>query len=119
APAGYAPFQITRNGVFCVVDPESPDVAILEASYRLARMVALIRMKAEGSGADLSAAREAIDALRARLDAVKEIKKTLTAVDNATEKARDELDSLRAAIAAEVDKIEEQVRASSAAAKPA
>jgi hypothetical protein len=39
-------------------------------------------------------------------------------VDTATEKARDELDSLRAAIAAEVDKIEEQVRASSAAAKP-
>jgi len=118
APSGYAPFQITRNGVFCVVDPESPDVAILEASYRLARMVALIRMKAEGSGADLSAAREAIDALRARLDSVKEIKKTLTAVDTATEKARDELDALRAAIAAEVDKIEEQVRASGAAAKP-
>jgi uncharacterized protein involved in exopolysaccharide biosynthesis len=81
-------------------------------------MVALIRMKAEGSGADLSAARESIDALRARLDSVKEIKKTLTAVDTATEKARDELDALRAAIAAEVDKIEEQVRASSAAAKP-
>jgi predicted nucleic acid-binding Zn-ribbon protein len=80
-------------------------------------MVALIRMKAEGSGADLSAARESIDALRARLDSVKEIKKTLTAVDTATEKARDELDALRAAIAAEVDKIEEQVRASSAAAK--
>jgi predicted nucleic acid-binding Zn-ribbon protein len=79
-------------------------------------MVALIRMKAEGSGADLSAARESIDALRARLDSVKEIKKTLTAVDTATEKARDELDALRAAIAAEVDKIEEQVRASSAAA---
>jgi predicted nucleic acid-binding Zn-ribbon protein len=80
-------------------------------------MVALIRMKAEGSGADLSAARESIDALRARLDSVKEIKKTLTAVDTATEKARDELDALRAAIAAEVDKIEEQVRASSASAK--
>jgi hypothetical protein len=117
APNGYAPFQITRNGVFCVVDPEAPDVAILEASYRLARMVALIRMKSEGSGADLSAAREAIDALRARLESVREIKKTLTAVDTATEKARDELDALRAAIAAEVDRIEEQVRASGAAAK--
>jgi hypothetical protein len=39
-------------------------------------------------------------------------------VDTATEKARDELDALRAAISAEVDRIEEQVRASSAAAKP-
>jgi len=66
----------------------------------------------------ISPRREAIDALRARLDSVKEIKKTLTAVDTATEKARDELDALRAAIAAEVDKIEEQVRASGAAAKP-
>jgi len=117
APSGYAPFQITRNGVFCVVDPEAPDVAILEAGYRLARLVARIQVKSEGSGADLSAAREAIDALRARLESIKEIKKTLTAVDSATEKARDELDELRAAIAAEVDRIEEQVRASGSAAK--
>ena len=78
---------------------------------------ALIRAKSEGSGADLSAVRDAIEALRSRLDSVKEIKKTLTAIDNTTEKARDELDTLRTSISTEIDRIEEQVRASSAAAK--
>lgn len=117
APKGAAPFQISRNGVYCVVDPEAPDVAILEAAYRLARISALIRAKSEGSGADLSAVRDAIEALRSRLDSVKEIKKTLTAIDSTTEKARDELDTLRVAIITEIDRIEKQVRASSAAAK--
>lgn len=116
APAGASPFVISRHGVYCVVDPEAPDVAILEAGYRLARISALIRAKSEGSGADLSAVRDAIDALRSRLDSVKEIKKTLTAIDSTTEKARDELDALRSAIVTEIDRIEEQVRASSAAA---
>jgi hypothetical protein len=116
APAGASPFVISRHGVYCVVDPEAPDVAILEAGYRLARISALIRAKSEGSGADLSAVKDAIDALRSRLDSVKEIKKTLTAIDSTTEKARDELDALRAAIVTEIDRIEEQVRASSAAA---
>jgi hypothetical protein len=50
------------------------------------------------------------------LDSVKEIKKTLTAIDSTTEKARDELDALRSAIVTEIDRIEEQVRASSVAA---
>ena len=116
APAGASPFVISRHGVYCVVDPEAPDVAILEAGYRLARISALIRAKSEGSGADLSAVKDAIDALRSRLDSVKEIKKTLTAIDSTTEKARDELDALRTAIVTEIDRIEEQVRASSAAA---
>jgi hypothetical protein len=116
APAGAAPFTISRHGVYCVVDPEAPDTAILEAGYRLARISALIRAKSEGSGADLSAVKDAIDALRGRLDSVKEIKKTLTAIDSTTEKARDELDALRSAIVTEIDRIEEQVRASSAAA---
>ncbi|MEY4388581.1 MAG: hypothetical protein RLZZ432_300 [Chloroflexota bacterium] len=115
APAGIAPFQTHRYGIFCAVDPEAPDLATLEAAYRLAKITARILRRTEGSGADLGALRDAIEALRTRLDAVKEIKRTLTAVDNATEKARDELDALRAAITAEVDRIEEQVRASTAA----
>ncbi len=61
--------------------------------------------------------RDAIEALRSRLDSVKEIKKTLTAIASTTEKARDELDTLRTSISTEIDRIEEQVRASSAAAK--
>ncbi len=116
APAGAAPFTISRHGVYCVVDPEAPDIAILEAGYRLARISALIRAKSEGSGADLSAVKDAIDALRDRIGTVQQIKTTLTAIDTTTIKARDELDALRSAIVTEIDRIEEQVRASSAAA---
>ena len=116
APAGAAPFTISRHGVYCVVDPEAPDIAILEAGYRLARISALIRDKSEGSGADLSAVKDAIDALRDRIGTVQQIKTTLTAIDTTTIKARDELDALRSAIVTEIDRIEEQVRASSAAA---
>ena len=118
APNGVAPFQISRHGVYCAVDPESPDLAVLEAAYRLARISALIRAKSEGSGADLTAVKEAIETLRSRVESVKEIKKTLTAIDSTTVKARDELDALRAAILAEIERIEEQVRASGAAASP-
>jgi len=117
APAGIAPFQINRYGVFCAVDPEAPDLAILEAGYRLAKISARIVKRTEGSGADLSAVKDAIETMRSRLETVKEIKKTLTAIDATTDKARDELDTLRAAVAAEIDRIEEQVRASAAAAK--
>ena len=116
APAGASPFVISRHGVYCVVDPEAPDIAILEAGYRLARISALIRAKSEGSGADLSAVKDAIDALRDRIGTVQQIKTTLTAIDTTTIKARGELDALRSAIVTEIDRIEEQVRASSAAA---
>ena len=116
APAGAAPFTISRHGVYCVVDPEAPDIAILEAGYRLARISALIRAKSEGSGADLSAVKDAIDALRDRIGTVQQIKTTLTAIDTTTIKARGELDALRTAIVTEIDRIEEQVRASTSAA---
>ena len=117
APAGAAPFTISRHGVYCVVDPEAPDIAILEAGYRLARISALIRAKSEGSGADLSAVKDAIDALRDRIGTVQQIKTTLTAIDTTTIKARGELDALRTAIVTEIDRIEEQVRASTSAAQ--
>ena len=76
---------------------------------------ARILRRTEGSGADLSAVKDSIETMRSRLETVKEIKKTLTAIDATTDKARDELDTLRAAVAAEIDRIEEQVRASAAA----
>jgi hypothetical protein len=47
---------------------------------------------------------------------VQQIKTTLTAIDTTTIKARGELDALRTAIVTEIDRIEEQVRASTSAA---
>jgi hypothetical protein len=60
--------------------------------------------------------KDAIDALRDRIGTVQQIKTTLTAIDTTTIKARGELDALRTAIVTEIDRIEEQVRASTSAA---
>jgi hypothetical protein len=60
--------------------------------------------------------KDAIDALRDRIGTVQQIKTTLTAIDTTTIKARGELDALRSAIVTEIDRIEEQVRASTSAA---
>ena len=41
APAGVAPFNVVGDDVYCVIDPEAPDPATLEAAVRLARLLAL------------------------------------------------------------------------------
>ena len=40
APAGIAPFDVRAGDVYCVVDPDAPDPAVLEAAVRLARLLA-------------------------------------------------------------------------------
>ena len=41
APAGVAPFSVVGDDVYCVIDPEAPEPATLEAAVRLARLLAL------------------------------------------------------------------------------
>ena len=41
APTGVAPFSLVGDDVYCVIDPEAPDPATLEAAVRLARLLAL------------------------------------------------------------------------------
>ena len=38
APAGIAPFDVRLGDVYCVIDPEAPDPAVLDAAVRLARL---------------------------------------------------------------------------------
>ena len=45
APAGIAPFDVRAGDVYCVVDPEAPDQAALEAAVRLARLLALASLR--------------------------------------------------------------------------
>src|SRR4051795_6985351 len=41
APAGVAPFNLVGDDVYCVIDPDDPEPATLEAALRLARLLAL------------------------------------------------------------------------------
>ena len=41
APSGVAPFNLVGDDVYCVIDPDDPDPATLEAAIRLARLLAL------------------------------------------------------------------------------
>ena len=41
APTGVAPFSLVGGDVYCVIDPEAPEPATLEAAVRLARLLAL------------------------------------------------------------------------------
>ena len=41
APSGVAPFNLVGDDVYCVIDPEAPEPATLEAAVRLARLLAL------------------------------------------------------------------------------
>ena len=41
APTGVAPFDVVGDDVYCVIDPEAPEPATLEAAVRLARLLAL------------------------------------------------------------------------------
>ena len=41
APSGIAPFNLVGDDVYCVIDPDAPEPATLEAAIRLARLLAL------------------------------------------------------------------------------
>ena len=41
APTGVAPFSLVGGDVYCVIDPDAPEPATLEAAVRLARLLAL------------------------------------------------------------------------------
>jgi len=40
APTGVAPFTLVGDDVYCVIDPEAPEPANLEAAIRLERLLA-------------------------------------------------------------------------------
>jgi len=45
APSGIAPFDVRAGDVYCVIDPEAPEPATLEAAVRLARLLALAGLR--------------------------------------------------------------------------
>jgi hypothetical protein len=111
APSGIAPFDVRAGDVYCVVDPQDPEPATLEAAVRLARLMAVASLRDSIAEIDGEAIRAALAAVRAELDAIKGIKSTLTSIANSSASVQAGLDRLRDAIIARVAEAETELRA--------
>ena len=109
APTGVAPFNLVGDDVYCVIDPEDPDRATLEAAVRLARLVALTSLVEHEVEVDPAAIATALTAIREQLDVVRTLKSQLTSISNATKAVWTGLDSMRASILARVAEAEAEI----------
>jgi hypothetical protein len=111
APAGVAPFSLVGDDVYCVIDPETPEPATLEAAIRLARLLALASLVEHEVEVDAAAIGTALNAIREQLDVVRALKAQLTSISTATKAVWSGLDQLRSNILARVAEAEAEIRA--------
>jgi hypothetical protein len=110
APAGIGPFDVRMGDVYCVIDPAAPDPATLDAALRLARLLAQATRRDEQSEVDPAAVREALDRVRAQLDALRGLKVQLTTIGTAARAVSDGLDRMRDEIVAHIAAAEAELR---------
>jgi len=111
APSGIAPFAVVAGDVYCVIDPESPEPATLEAAIRLARLLALASLAEHEVDVDAAAIATALTAIREQLEVVRQLKSQLTSISNATKAVWAGLDTMRSNILARVTEAESEIRA--------
>jgi hypothetical protein len=109
APTGIAPFSLVGEDVYCVIDPEDPERATLEAALRLARLLALTSLVEHEVEVDPAAIGAALTAIREQLEVVRTLKSQLTSISNATKAVWTGLDSMRATILARVAEAESEI----------
>jgi len=109
APTGVAPFSLVGDDVYCVIDPEDPERATLEAAVRLARLLALTSLVEREVEVDPAAIAAALTAIREQLDVVRTLKAQLTSISNATKAVWTGLDAMRATILARVAEAEAEI----------
>jgi hypothetical protein len=109
APSGVAPFALVGDDVYCVIDPESPEPANLEAAIRLARLLALASLVEHEVEVDAAAIGAALNGIREQLDVVRGLKAQLTSISNATKAVWSGLDQLRSNILARVAEAEAEI----------
>jgi hypothetical protein len=109
APTGVAPFSLVGDDVYCVIDPDDPERATLEAAVRLARLVALTSLVEHEVEVDPAAIGAALTAIREQLEVVRTLKSQLTSISNATKAVWTGLDSMRATILARVAEAESEI----------
>ena len=110
APRGVAPFTIAGGDVYCVIDPDAPEPATLEAAIRLARLLALATLAERDMTVDASAIAAALVGIREQLELVRQLKSQLTSISTATKTVWTGLDEMRAAILTRVTEAEAEIR---------
>ncbi len=110
APAGIAPFDMRAGDVYCVVDPESPDRATLEAALRLARLHALATLREREVDVDAAAIQQALHGIREQLELIRSLKSQLTSINGAATQVNGGLDKLREGVLARVMEAEQELR---------
>lgn len=111
APAGVAPFDVRGTDVYCVLDPQAPDAAILDAAVRLARLYALASLRLTETEIDPQVLADALAGIRAGLDLVRGLKMQLTSIGSAARDVGSGLDRLREQVLGRVAEAELQLRA--------
>jgi hypothetical protein len=111
APAGVAPFNLVGDDVYCVIDPEAPEQATLEAAVRLARLLAMTSLAEREVELDAAAVEAALTGIREQLEVVRQLKSQLTSISTATKAVWTGLDSMRSAILSRVAEAESEIRA--------
>jgi hypothetical protein len=98
--------------VYCVLDPQAPDVTSLEAALRLARLLAVASARRDGREVDAEALREAVARIAPELDALRALKMRLTTIATASGAISAGLDQMRDAILARIGETEALLRMS-------
>jgi hypothetical protein len=109
APSGVAPFALVGDDVYCVIDPEAPEPANLEAAVRLARLLAIASLVEHEVEVDAAAISNALNGIREQLEVVRGLKAQLTSISNATKAVWSGLDQLRSNILARVAEAEAEI----------
>jgi hypothetical protein len=110
APSGVGPFSLVGGDVYCVIDPDAPDPATLEAAVRLARLLALASLAERAVALDAAAITSALTAIREQLEVVRQLKSQLTSISNATKAVWTGLDTMRSGILTRVTEAESEIR---------
>jgi hypothetical protein len=110
APAGAEPFALLAGDVYCVIDPEAPEAAYLEAAIGLARLLALATLRERDTALDTGAIAGALADIREQMESIRGMKAQLTSIGTATRTLWDGLDRLKQAVLARVTEAEAQLR---------
>ena len=110
APASVAPLALIGSDVFCVYDPEADATPVaLEAAVRLARILALARLRESSVQLDAAAVQEALAEIVRQVGEVQGAKSRLTSISNAATDVARTLDTMRACILRSVKEVETQL----------
>jgi hypothetical protein len=110
APAGAEPFALLAGDIYCVIDPEAPEPAHLEAAIGLARLLALAGLREHEAELDVDAIRAALSEIREQTEAIRGMKAQLTSIGTATKALWEGLDRLKQAVLARVAEAESELR---------